>query len=147
MAFSTVIRLEWLKSGAPARKGFRLPGSGDLYEEYTGRIGRYCSFATKGADTEGGTAGVTLWACDPRGRTISSEQLAQRLREARDGGVKGIEIVIGGPDGLSQKTSNAAFKWSFGPMTLPHELAAVVAAEQIYRAWTILGGEPYHLGH
>jgi len=143
MAFSMGMRLEWLKAGAPARKAFRLPGSGELYEEYTSRITRYASFETLG----GSAGGETLWACDPRGKTISSEQLADKLRDARDSGIKRIEIVIGGPDGLSSAASKAAFRWSFGPMTLPHELAAVVASEQLYRAWTILGGEPYHLGH
>ena len=61
-----------------------------------------------------------------------------------------LEIHIGGPDGLSQlqmETIAPARTLSFGPITLPHELAAVVAAEQIYRAFTIIKGEPYHLGH
>jgi 23S rRNA (pseudouridine1915-N3)-methyltransferase len=143
MAFSILMRLEWLKPGAPARKAFRLPGAGDLFDEYTGRLRRYSPFeATGSAAVEG-----MLWDCDPRGKVLSSEALAEKLREARDGGVKILSVRIGGPDGLSKGGAIPSLRWSFGAMTLPHELAAVVAAEQLYRAWTILGNEPYHLGH
>ena len=61
-----------------------------------------------------------------------------------------LDIIIGGPDGFSEAAIAAmrpALRWSLGPMTLPHELAAVVAAEQVYRAWSILTRNPYHLGH
>ncbi|OIO09141.1 MAG: hypothetical protein AUJ52_06960 [Elusimicrobia bacterium CG1_02_63_36] len=143
MALTVAMRLEWLKPGAPARKAFRLPGAGELYREYASRIARYCAFETTGSPAEDGI----VWTCDPRGKTLSSEALAERLRGARDGGAKSLSIRVGGPDGLAQGGILPALCWSFGPMTMPHELAAVVAAEQLYRAWTILGGEPYHLGH
>ena len=58
--------------------------------------------------------------------------------------------MIGGPEGFTPGELEAmapGLRWSFGPMTLPHELASVVAAEQIYRALTILHRQPYHSGH
>ena len=65
-------------------------------------------------------------------------------------GTKELQIVIGSAEGFSEKELaewNPDLKWSFGPLTLPHELAAVVAAEQIYRALTILKRLPYHAAH
>jgi 23S rRNA (pseudouridine1915-N3)-methyltransferase len=53
--------------------------------------------------------------------------------------------MIGGAFGLDPELlGGAAVRWSLGPLTLPHELARVVVVEQMYRAWTILRGEPYH---
>jgi len=61
-----------------------------------------------------------------------------------------LSIIIGGPDGLKeaqQQRLKPDFIWSFGPMTYPHELACVIACEQLYRAWAIMRGLPYHGGH
>lgn len=61
-----------------------------------------------------------------------------------------MRIVIGGADGFREEElakRNVDLRWSFGPMTLPHELAAVVAAEQLYRAWAQIKKLPYHDGH
>jgi 23S rRNA (pseudouridine1915-N3)-methyltransferase len=58
-----------------------------------------------------------------------------------------LVLVLGGSHGLAPGfLSAAAARWSLGPLTLPHELARVVVAEQLYRAFTILGGQPYHKG-
>ena len=82
---------------------------------------------------------------------LSSESLADCLRNVQNtGSAKNLKIVIGGPDGFSDEVINTLkpdLRWCFGPMTLPHEIATVVASEQIYRAFTILRGTPYHLGH
>jgi len=81
---------------------------------------------------------------------VSSEELARKIDLGLQSGTKELKILIGGPDGLSNPVMQGVipdFRWSFGPMTLPHELAAVVAAEQIYRAFTIIKKLPYHLGH
>ena len=86
-----------------------------------------------------------LVALDERGKAVTSVGFAQALAKARDGGAKAAGIVLGGPDGLSQAVRDAAhLKVSFGAITLPHGLARIVLAEQLYRAATILAGHPYH---
>jgi 23S rRNA (pseudouridine1915-N3)-methyltransferase len=88
-----------------------------------------------------------LVALDERGKALSSEAFARILAKARDGGAKAASIVIGGPDGLSDAVRNAAhLQMSLGAITLPHGLARIVLAEQLYRAATILSGHPYHRG-
>jgi 23S rRNA (pseudouridine1915-N3)-methyltransferase len=89
----------------------------------------------------------TVIALDERGKQLTSEAFAKALARARDGGAKAAGIVIGGPDGLSQAVRDAAhLQVSFGGITLPHALARIVLAEQLYRAATILSGHPYHRG-
>jgi 23S rRNA (pseudouridine1915-N3)-methyltransferase len=84
-------------------------------------------------------------ALDARGRTLGSEAFARLLAEKRDGGTEVAGILIGGPDGLSDGVRAAAhLRLSLGVMTLPHGLARIVLAEQLYRAATILSGHPYH---
>jgi 23S rRNA (pseudouridine1915-N3)-methyltransferase len=86
-----------------------------------------------------------LVALDERGKAVTSVGFAQALAKARDGGAKTAGIIVGGPDGLSQAVRDAAhLKVSFGAITLPHGLARIVLAEQLYRAATILAGHPYH---
>lgn len=89
-------------------------------------------------------AGAQIVACDVIGKTLSSEQFAawlQKLREeARD-----VGILIGGAYGLGDVVKQrAAARLALAPWTLPHELARLVLAEQLYRAGTIGRGEPYH---
>lgn len=85
---------------------------------------------------------------DGRGRQYSSEDLAQWLGRQRDEGQQRIVFAIGPADGWSgPELARAGLLWSLGPMTLPHELARVVVSEQLYRAFTILAGHPYHTGH
>jgi 23S rRNA (pseudouridine1915-N3)-methyltransferase len=84
-------------------------------------------------------------ALDERGKPLASEAFARVLAEARDGGAQAAAILTGGPDGLSQEVRDAArLVLSLGAVTLPHGLARIVLAEQLYRAATILGGHPYH---
>ena len=85
---------------------------------------------------------------DSRGRQLSSEELARWLRRQRDEGRQRIVFAIGPADGWSDdERAQAGLLLSLGPMTLPHELARVVLSEQVYRAFTILAGHPYHTGH
>jgi len=80
-----------------------------------------------------------------RGRALGSEAFAQWVAARRDGGSKTIALLIGGPDGHGQAAlAGAALQLSLGEMTLPHGLARIVLAEQLYRAATILAGHPYH---
>jgi 23S rRNA (pseudouridine1915-N3)-methyltransferase len=145
----TLLRLGWAKRGAPTHRAFKLPGAHAAFSEFVERCDRYAPCTVDGGPPEGSS---TLWLCDrsPGSKVFSSEQLADKLSAVRDGGTQQLEIVIGPPDGydaqqITQLKPN--LRWSFGPLTLPHELAAVIAAEQFYRAWTILKREPYHLGH
>jgi 23S rRNA (pseudouridine1915-N3)-methyltransferase len=91
--------------------------------------------------------GATLVALDARGRTLSSEDFAQRLARWRDDGIADLAFVIGGADGLDRTIlERASFVLSLGSMTWPHLLARAMLAEQIYRAQSILLGHPYHRG-
>jgi 23S rRNA (pseudouridine1915-N3)-methyltransferase len=85
-----------------------------------------------------------LIALDPSGEALSSEAFAARLAKLRDGGAEGVAFVIGGAEGLSPELLATAKAISLGAMTLPHGLARIVLAEQLYRAATILSGHPYH---
>jgi 23S rRNA (pseudouridine1915-N3)-methyltransferase len=77
-------------------------------------------------------------------KTMSTEQLSVWLAERmRDG--RSLAFLIGGPDGLSpQCRERANQSWSLSPLTLPHALARIVVAEQLYRAQSLLAGHPYH---
>jgi 23S rRNA (pseudouridine1915-N3)-methyltransferase len=88
---------------------------------------------------------------DARGRQMTSESLAEWLGKRRDEGLQHVIFAIGPADGWSEKALAEGKRrgglLSLGPMTLAHQLARLVAAEQIYRACTILTGHPYHKGH
>jgi 23S rRNA (pseudouridine1915-N3)-methyltransferase len=85
---------------------------------------------------------------DSRGEAFSSERLAAWLGERRDAGQQTIVFAVGPASGWSEQAPRQAQTiLSLGPMTLPHELARLVLAEQLYRAFTILAGHPYHTGH
>lgn len=85
---------------------------------------------------------------DSRGRLMTSEVFASWLSGRRDGGAQQIVFAIGPASGWSDVArSRADLLLSFGPMTMAHALARLVLAEQIYRAFTILSGHPYHYGH
>jgi 23S rRNA (pseudouridine1915-N3)-methyltransferase len=86
-----------------------------------------------------------LVALDERGKALTSDAFAKTLAKVRDSGTKTAAIIVGGPDGLADGVrKSAALQLSLGAMTLPHGLARVVLAEQLYRAATILAGHPYH---
>lgn len=83
-------------------------------------------------------------ACDPGGRSLDSAQFSAWLQAERESG-RDFAFVIGGAHGLSDDIRDAArMRLSLAPWTLPHELARLVLAEQLYRAGTIIRGEPYH---
>jgi 23S rRNA (pseudouridine1915-N3)-methyltransferase len=85
---------------------------------------------------------------DSRGKHLSSEELAEWIGRQRDSGAQHLIFAIGPADGWSAAARERAdLLLSFGPMTFPHELARVMLAEQVYRAFTILAGHPYHSGH
>jgi len=85
---------------------------------------------------------------DSRGRSMTSEAFAAWLGARRDEGVQHVVFAIGPASGWSDAArKRAGLLLSLGPMTLAHSLARLVLAEQIYRAFTILSGHPYHTGH
>lgn len=98
-----------------------------------------------GRDGRGARRVLALF--DSHGKQFSSEELAKFVGEKQDAAVPMV-FGIGPADGFSQSTlKQADYLISLGKMTLAHELARVVILEQLYRAFTILKGHPYHLGH
>ena len=81
---------------------------------------------------------------DERGKQMTSPELAARLADWQADG-RNLCFVIGGPDGISAACRERAnFVWSLSSLTLPHGLARVLFAEQLYRAWSLQAGHPYH---
>ena len=83
-------------------------------------------------------------ALDKSGVSWSTTELAQQLKTWQQAG-KDISLLVGGPEGLAKRLLPARTTcWSLSALTFPHPLVRVILAEQIYRAWTILQGHPYH---
>ena len=83
-------------------------------------------------------------ALEVGGRAWSTQRLAQEAEGWRLEG-RDVALLVGGPDGLAPELSAAAERrWSLSPLTLPHPLVRVIVAEQLYRAWTLMVGHPYH---
>ncbi len=83
---------------------------------------------------------------DEKGREFSSRELATKLGDWQSIG-QDLVFVIGGPDGVSKACLRRAnLQWSLSKLTLPHGLARVLFVEQIYRAWSLTTGHPYHRG-
>jgi 23S rRNA (pseudouridine1915-N3)-methyltransferase len=141
------------------------PAIQSLTDEYLKRISRYaqveglalrdeaailrmCGRGPGGANRTTGAGKLTLVLMDPPGKQFSSEQLARFLGDHQDLNLLPLAFAVGPADGFSEAARSAAqHTISLGRMTLAHELARVVLLEQIYRAFTILKGHPYHLGH
>jgi len=130
-----------------------------LSEEYLSRISRYLEveglavrderdlLARFGKDRKGGSK-YHLLLLDSRGKELTSEQFAKLIGNHFDRSPLPLVFAVGGADGFSDATKSSAHGLiSLGKMTLPHELARVVLLEQVYRAFTILKGHPYHSGH
>lgn len=86
--------------------------------------------------------------CDQRGKAVTTEALAAWVTQRRDAGTGSMIFAIGPADGWTDDLRKRAdLLLPFGALTLPHALARLVLAEQVYRVATILGGHPYHTGH
>ena len=117
--------------------------------EYLQRLTRFARVETRYVKDEAallaGSAGAYRLVLDGRGQQWSSQEVAQQLREWELRSVKTIAVLIGGPDGHGAALREKADQiWSLGRLTLPHELALVVLLEQVYRAYSIKAGLPYH---
>lgn len=83
-------------------------------------------------------------ALDVLGRQLSTDDLAATLKDWQVDG-RPAALLVGGPEGLSKAVlERAGEKWSLSRLTLPHPLVRIVVAEQVYRAWSLLKGHPYH---
>lgn len=81
---------------------------------------------------------------DVQGKRLSTEKLATQLEKRLQAG-NHVALLVGGPEGLApQCQSKARESWSLSDLTLPHPLVRVLIAEQLYRAWSVLKGHPYH---
>ena len=88
--------------------------------------------------------GARMIALEVPGRMLTTEQLSERMDDWRMEG-RDVALLIGGADGIAPALlAEAEARWSLSPLTLPHALVRVVVAEQVYRAWTLLSGHPYH---
>jgi 23S rRNA (pseudouridine1915-N3)-methyltransferase len=135
------------------------PAIASLTEGYLKRISRYAQvegvtlrdeedLLAKSRATGKAGSKATLVLMDSRGKEFSSEQFAKFIGDHQDRNPLPLIFAIGGADGFSAESRSAAqHVISLGKMTLAHELARVVLLEQIYRAFTILKGHPYHSGH
>jgi len=134
------------------------PAIQSLTDEYLKRLSRYAE--VEGLTLKDEAAVLRLGArdarlarhalvlLDSRGKQLSSEELAKFLGDYRERNPLPLLFAVGPADGFSEPARQAAtLILSLGKMTLAHELARVVLLEQLYRAFTILSGHPYHVGH
>ena len=129
-----------------------------LANVFSARIAQFIPVETTAFSSEGslldaasrqpGRAAGVLILFDSGGKNLTSEEFAQLIARLRDNGAQRLIFAVGPADGWSKAAlEQADHVISLGRMTLPHELARVVVAEQVYRAFTILAGHPYHSGH
>ena len=88
--------------------------------------------------------GERIVTLEVEGKPWSTEQLAEQLDNWRLD-ARTVNLMVGGPEGLAPEVcAKSEQRWSLSPLTLPHPLVRVLLGEQIYRAWTVLAGHPYH---
>jgi 23S rRNA (pseudouridine1915-N3)-methyltransferase len=143
---------------APHRARSKSEAMDRLLADYIERVGRYVAcdsqlFKSEAAtldwlDRHPGRTSAYAILLDSRGEQYTSEEFSAHIGRLRDEGAQRVVFAIGPADGWSAAARQRAnHLFSFGRLTLPHELARVVLAEQVYRALTILAGHPYHCGH
>jgi 23S rRNA (pseudouridine1915-N3)-methyltransferase len=121
----------------------------DVADDYLGRLKRYVraeeiepkddSALEKAVPADAVIVALEVW-----GKGLGSEEFARKLESWGSTGKGHVAFVIGGAEGIPTAVSQRArFHLSLSPMTLPHRLARVILFEQLYRAMTILRGEPY----
>lgn len=134
----------------------------DAIEEYKKRLSRFCFFSIVEIDEDSKQSNIGLKnekegkllldkcqgivvALDSRGKMLKSEEIATYIEKKEVLGNSEISFVVGGSNGLSEQVlKRADLVLSFGNITFPHQLFRVVLCEQIYRAFTIMKGLPYH---
>lgn len=140
------------------RSGDKQSGIQELTDEYAKRLSRFVTIETKTVvseeallkmlDAAAGRVPSFVVLLDSDGKLSTSEEFASFIEAHQSRGTQRLVFAVGPADGFSEKALRAANQLlSLGKMTLPHELARVVLLEQLYRAFTILKGHPYHGGH
>jgi 23S rRNA (pseudouridine1915-N3)-methyltransferase len=123
-----------------------------LLDDYAQRIRRFAAMEVREVRPDSPAAmrrlefapGATLVLLDPAAKKVDSEQFASWLARCRDGGVREIVFLCGAAAGFPETLARrATLKLSLSPLTFSHELARVMLAEQIYRAFASLAGHPY----
>jgi 23S rRNA (pseudouridine1915-N3)-methyltransferase len=148
------LRVVWISPKSRSKQ----PAYDALTHEYVSRISKYYAIDASDLPSEAvllkllervaGRTTPVLVLLDSRGKEITSEEFANFIAAQQAADVQQLIFAVGPADGFSDDTRRSANKIiSLGKMTLPHELARVVLLEQIYRAFTILKGHPYHSGH
>jgi 23S rRNA (pseudouridine1915-N3)-methyltransferase len=121
-----------------------------LCEEYVERVRRHVPMTIDEVEDDaalvpGLPAGTELIALEPGGDAWTTAEFTKHLERAMVSGTRALAFLIGGADGLSPATVKLARRrLSLSPLTLPHRLARVLLCEQIYRAVSIIRGEPYN---
>ncbi len=118
----------------------------ELLEDFKKRIGRYCPveiIEAKQLKPQSRPGKHILLS--PEGRSFTSEEFASKLEDYKDSGTKNLFFYVGGPEGFSADFKTRSDELiSFSAMTFNHQLFRVMLLEQVYRAFTIINGEPYH---
>jgi 23S rRNA (pseudouridine1915-N3)-methyltransferase len=136
------VRLSLLAYGRAGRSP-----EADLADRYLGRIPWPTGLfeLAEGAAIPPPPAHSRTILLDERGDALSSTRFAQWIGRHRDQGVRELRFVIGPADGFAEpQRAGADLLLAFGPATWPHLLVRAMLAEQLYRAWSILSGHPYH---
>ena len=121
-----------------------------LCEEYCSRVRRHLPVEIGEVDDDAGLlrglpAGTEIIALEPGGDAWTTAEFTKHLEKRMVAGTRAIAFLIGGADGLSPETvKHANRRLSLSPLTLPHRLARLLLCEQIYRAISIIRGEPYN---
>jgi 23S rRNA (pseudouridine1915-N3)-methyltransferase len=145
--------------------GTRMPGwVAQGFDDYAARMPRDCRLElteiplgrrsrsadpARAVNEEGARMLAAAKAClvvtlEVDGEAVGTAGLARRLADWLGSG-QDVALLVGGPDGLSPECRSASrWRWSLSALTLPHGLVRVVAAEALYRAWTVLANHPYH---
>jgi 23S rRNA (pseudouridine1915-N3)-methyltransferase len=127
----------------------RHPGLKGARDDYAARVAKHGPYQEIEVKDDAALeraipAGTTVVACEVDGAQYASQAFSRCLEDWTTTGKGIVTFVIGGAEGIPKLVSeDAREKLSLSPMTLPHQLARVVLLEQIYRAFTILRGEPY----
>jgi 23S rRNA (pseudouridine1915-N3)-methyltransferase len=130
----------------------RRPEIRALLQDYAGRIGRFAELEIRELREDSPAAlrklaiaaGATVILLDAGGKEYDSKKFAGWLRGCRDGGVREMVFLCGAASGFPESLAKrATARVSLSPLTFSHELARVMLAEQLYRAFTLLAGHPY----